>query len=250
MKMLFLIIGLSFFILSCGDENSANNSTTPDKPHKIIVNEIIQATKYTYLRAKENGSEIWIAAPSFEAKVGGTYYYEQGFEMNNFEEKEIGKTFEKITFVEHISDQPGKKTDKTASAHSKMKSPHGNMNNMEANKMPIEARKPKLNKQDISVNHSDGEVTIAKLYSEKDNFNGKIIKVRGIVTKINEEIMNRNWIHIQDGTEHQEKFDLTITTQEKAKTGDEIVFEGKISVNKDFGYGYKYEIIMEEAKIK
>ncbi|MCK5191648.1 MAG: hypothetical protein KAR12_16510, partial [Methylococcales bacterium] len=53
----------------------------------------------------------------------------------------------------------------------------------------------------------------------------------------------------QDGTEHGEKYDLTITTQAKVKVGDVVVFEGVISVNKDFGSGYSYEIIMEEAQL-
>jgi hypothetical protein len=60
-------------------------------------------------------------------------------------------------------------------------------------------------------------------------------------------IMGKNWIHVQDGTEAAGNYDLTVTTQGTAKVGDVVVVEGGISLNKDFGAGYKYDVIMEDA---
>ena len=71
--------------------------------------------------------------------------------------------------------------------------------------------------------------------------------MRGKVTKVNSGILGKNWVHIQDGTEAEGNFDLTVTTQETAKVGDVVVVQGKITLNKDFGSGYKYDVIMEEA---
>ena len=62
--------------------------------------------------------------------------------------------------------------------------------------------------------------------------------------------MDRNWIHIQDGTSDNGNFDLTITTNEEVVVNDVVVFKGKITLNKDFGAGYSYEVIMEEAKVQ
>jgi len=59
--------------------------------------------------------------------------------------------------------------------------------------------------------------------------------------------MGRNWVHIQDGTSAGKYFDLTITTQDVVETGDVVVFSGKVVLNKDFGAGYQYDLIMEEA---
>jgi len=73
--------------------------------------------------------------------------------------------------------------------------------------------------------------------------------VQGSVVKLNNMIMNRNWVHIQDASIKNEKTDLTVTTDENVAMGDIVAFEGKISLNKDFGAGYKYEIIMEDAHI-
>ena len=61
--------------------------------------------------------------------------------------------------------------------------------------------------------------------------------------------MGKNWIHIQDGSGDSNNFDLTITTQDQAKVGDVVTFEGTIGTKKDFGYGYLYEVIMEDAKL-
>jgi hypothetical protein len=57
-------------------------------------------------------------------------------------------------------------------------------------------------------------------------------------------------VHIQDGTEANGKFDMTITTLENVAIGDMVTFTGKVVVDKDFGAGYVYEVLVEEAKLK
>ena len=59
--------------------------------------------------------------------------------------------------------------------------------------------------------------------------------------------MDRNWVHIQDGTEYSGEFDLTVTTTDNLEAGNQVTFSGKIALNKDFGAGYFYKIIMEDA---
>ena len=60
--------------------------------------------------------------------------------------------------------------------------------------------------------------------------------------------MNRNWLHIQDGSE--EGLDLTVTTEENIALGAIVSLEGVITLDKDFGAGYRYDIIMEKAMLK
>jgi hypothetical protein len=103
-------------------------------------------------------------------------------------------------------------------------------------------------KADIKIEPCADCITIEKLIGNKKDYEGKVIKVKGQVTKYNSGIMGKNWIHIQDGTEHKDGFDLTVTTDIAAALGDIITFEGKISLDRDFGYGYKYDVIMEDAK--
>lgn len=105
-----------------------------------------------------------------------------------------------------------------------------------------------VKKMDIKLEPCDGCTSISSLLSNKQSFSGKVIRVKGQVTKFNPEIMGKNWVHIQDGSEFQGGFDLTITTDKKVSLGDTVTFEGKIVLDKDFGYGYFYNVLMEEGK--
>ena len=110
-------------------------------------------------------------------------------------------------------------------------------------------QKPVIEKEDIKIDSAPEGITIAQLFSNLGYYSGRTIKIKGKATKINTGIMKHNWVHIQDGTSSGNDFDLTITTNDKANVGDVLTFEGKISLNKDFGYGYSYKVIMEDAKI-
>jgi hypothetical protein len=103
-------------------------------------------------------------------------------------------------------------------------------------------------KADVKIEPCADCITIAKLLADKKAYEGKVIKVKGQVTKYNAGILGKNWVHIQDGTEFQDSFDLTVTTDITAALGQIITFEGKIALDKDFGYGYSYAIMMEDAK--
>lgn len=106
----------------------------------------------------------------------------------------------------------------------------------------------KTEKINIVVEPCGECIKIAKLLADRQSYSGKIIKIKGKVTKYNPAIMGKNWVHIQDGSEFQGEFDLTITTDIKASIGDIIIFEGKIVLDKDFGYGYFYKVLMEDGK--
>jgi hypothetical protein len=107
----------------------------------------------------------------------------------------------------------------------------------------------KTSKEDIKLDPAQGGITIAELYSNKKSYSGKVVRINGKVTKVNTAIMGKNWIHIQDGTESGGQFDLTITSNIVPNLGDVFTFEGTIALDKDFGYGYTYPVMMEEGKI-
>jgi len=106
-----------------------------------------------------------------------------------------------------------------------------------------------IEKMNVTVEPCDGCITIAKLMENKKSFAGNAIKIKGKVTKYNPSIMGKNWVHIQDGTEFGDGFDLTVTTDAIVAVGETVTFEGKIALDKDFGYGYTYSILLEEARV-
>ena len=93
-----------------------------------------------------------------------------------------------------------------------------------------------------------GGYIVSELFSKKSQLSGKKVRVRGKVVKFNSKIMGKNWIHLRDGSGKDGTNDLTITTQASVNVGKTVIAEGKMVYNKDFGSGYKYEVIMEEAK--
>ena len=109
--------------------------------------------------------------------------------------------------------------------------------------------KPKVEAADIKVTPLEGGLTVEAVNKDKVNLAGKTVKVKGVVTKYNGGIMNRNWIHLQDGTKFGESVDITVTSDQPVKVGDTIVIEGTVALDKDFGAGYFYDIIIENAKI-
>ena len=93
------------------------------------------------------------------------------------------------------------------------------------------------------------KMTIETLYMDKAKLSGHQVQLHGKIVKVNNAIMNRNFLHLQDGTGQKGTNDLTITSQDTAAVGDEVVVTGTITVDKDFGAGYTYPILLEQASI-
>lgn len=233
MKSFLIILSILVVFSSCVRKNkvpTAQNTDTMANPsqHEVKVEEVVQTSNYTYLKVNDNGTENWIAVTRMEAAAGETYYYNEGMEMKNFESKELNRTFESVYFVQEISKEPIIAGIPVPEGHVKAEGGKG---------------------EGISVAPADGSVSIADLYAKRADFSGKTIKMKGQVVKVNNEVMDKNWIHLQDGTGSTDDFDLTVTTLEKVEVGDVVTFEGVITLKKDFGYGYFYELIMEDAKL-
>lgn len=206
------------------------------KEHKVVVTEVLQTTSYTYLHVKENDSLQWLAVPKMEAKVGETYYYIGAMSMKEFESKELKRKFDEVLFLGGVSSQPITSNAGATNAHQ-----GGSSYTRRANPEP---------KKEVKIETPADCISIGKLFAEKESLAGKTVKVKGQVTKYSPQIMDKNWIHLQDGTENNGQYDLVITTTKEVKTGDIVTLEGKITLNKDFGYGYHFEVMMEEATIK
>ncbi len=234
-------------LVSCKPNNSKEVELLKKGIHTVVVQEVLQTSEYTYFRLKELGNSkisendtLWAATTKSESKAGETLYYKGGFPMKDFISKELKRTFSQVLFLDSLSRTTdfAKKEMANIPSHQYMSSSDPNV-----------AGKPNIQKIEVKVDKTPGVTSIADLYGKKDSFSGKTVKVKGQVTKFSPEIMGKNWIHIQDGTETNGKFDLTITTDIKANVGDIITLEGKIALNKDLGYSYFYEVLMEDAKI-
>jgi uncharacterized protein YycO len=105
-----------------------------------------------------------------------------------------------------------------------------------------------LTSLDVSA-AQDKPMTVAALNQNKAKLVGKTISAKGKVVKVNDGIMGRNFLHIQDGTGDAKNNDLAVTSKQTAKVGDQVTISGVVVVNKDFGSGYSYPLLIEEASI-
>ncbi len=230
-KLLAVIFSV-LIVLSCKDKSgySKMNSTqtiVENDAHKIVVIEVVDGGSYTYLNVEDSATNYWMAIPSTKVKAGETYYYNGGLVMKDFESKQLNKTFDLITFVDGIRTNPEIKNEQ--------ENPHANSNTPVATEIKIE--KPK------------GGTSLAELFSKRDSFSKKSIIVKGKVMKVNNAIMDKNWIHIVDGTQFENNKSLTVTTTEMVKVGDTVTFQGILILDKDFGQGYVYPVLLEQGKL-
>lgn len=243
-KSILVVAALLFTMASCRKENDASQSAGMPAPaptqamaaqHSGVVQQVLQATEYTYLNLTEGEQTYWIAVRKRDASVGDTISFSEGLEMRDFASTDLNRTFARVLFVDQVGD--------AATAPAMMGGPHGAPQGA-----PMSSGKPVLAKEAIAIDPVEGGTTIGELFAQRDSHAKQTVKVKGKVTKINRGIMGRNWVHLQDGTESNGEFDLTLTTQDDANVGDVVVFEGTVALNRDFGAGYKYDIIVEDAK--
>ncbi|MFA5419453.1 MAG: GW dipeptide domain-containing protein [Bacteroidales bacterium] len=242
--LFFLALVLGLAISSCSNAPDSTDTST-NWSHTVTVADVIQTTNYTYLEVDENGSKYWMAIPKSDIAIGKVIYYNSGLPMTNFESKELNRTFDKVLFVQVISDDPagdGQMAKMTPVANQ----PGTDMSSEER----VASNKSGGEKKKIEVDPLPGGMTLADIINTRSELAGKEVTVKGVVTKYNAAIMNRNWLHIQDGTEAGEYYDMTITTNDEAKVGDIVVFKGTLNLNKDFGAGYTYDYIIEDATLQ
>ena len=225
-----LLVISALFLFGCGDEgkviepNGSDASRTgiftgdkspessKNESYQVKAIEVLQTSKYSYLKVEGEGDGLsvgepyWIATLKNAFIAGEEYVYTGRLFMEDFESKEFGRVFDQIYLVSFIE-----KANKTA---------------------PVTAT-------------VEGVLSLADIVSNAARFSGKKVKVQGEVVKVNDAIMDRNWIHLADGS--ADDYDFVITSEESVSVGQAVAFEGLISTNRDFGAGYKYELLMEDA---
>jgi hypothetical protein len=208
-------------------EEKAENSALSGK-----VVETMNSGGYTYVLLEKNGKKTWAAIPQAKVAKGQTVTLMPGVEMGNFESKTLNRKFDRIVFSSGLL-QP--------KSPQEMKSP-GSSGSLV---VPMEK---------IKVEKAKGRdaYTISEIYGKLGRLDKHKVLVRGKVVKVSAGIMHRNWIHLQDGTGNSSKdnYDLVVTTQDLPKPGEIVTVSGTLHKDKDFGMGYKYKAIVEEASIK
>lgn len=191
------------------------------------VAETMDSGGYTYARVtQEGGASIWVAAPVTPLKVGDIVSFQSGMVMKDFESPTLHRKFDSLVFSSGVA---GHK----AATHSGVK------------------HSKKLVSSKIEKAAGPDAYTVAEVFAKRAELAGKTVAVRGKVVKVNDAVMDRNWVHLQDGSGSSKAgdFDLLATTDQEAKVGEILTARGVVAKDKDFTMGYKYAVMLEKASL-
>lgn len=191
------------------------------------VVETMDAGGYTYAKLDSGTDRVWVAGPETKLAVGMKIKGARGTPMTAFHSTTLNRTFDTIYFISAFP------IDGSAPPN-----PHANGSASAAASTLKEAIEP-----------AAGGHTIARVFAERSTLVNKTVVVRGKVVKVNNQILGHNWLHLQDGTGAPGTHDLTITTDATVELGAIVVVRGTLTTNRDFGAGYKYDVLVENAAI-
>jgi len=219
-----------------------NQETHDDELISGKVVETMNAGGYTYVCVAKNGAKTWVAVPEMKVTMGQELTFLPGSPMPNFTSKSLNRTFDSIIFSAGLAPEQkpvGTKKAKAAKTDGMV------MTGSAVVASPAES---------IKVEKASGanSYTVAEIYEKRAKLNKKIVVVKGKVVKVTAGIMGKNWIHVQDGTGDAKKgsHNLVVTMQDKPAVGDTVTVKGTVYKDKDFGSGYNYKVIMEEASVQ
>ena len=266
-------LALIFGLIACGNDISETNPSTPaDQQSQISVQtpsdpqlaafsgkvlEKQDVSPYTYIRLDDGaGNEIWAAVPKTQLEIGEEIALKDGSVMHNFNSKTLNRTFESIIFASglvRVSENktvrtPGGANGSTSGAVQSEVSPHGM-----TSQSPGGSTRAIVSFTGVKVEKTTAQngYTVGELFAKAVNLNGQKVTVKGRVVKISPNIMGKNWLHIQDGTGDPttNTHDLVVTSSAIVEKGTIISLEGVLAADKDFGFGYRYDVLIEDAVV-
>lgn len=208
----------------------------------------MDAGGYTYVLVDTSTNKLWAAATKFQVKKGDSVTVPDSMPMANFESKSLNRTFPVIYFASSIAVN-GAKPSATLLPADHPPLGGGAPGQLPAGHPPTASATPPPKVDFTGLKPAKDGKTVAEIYAASAKLEGKPVKVRGKVVRYNANILGKNWLHVQDGTGSAGSNDLLVTTADQAKRGDTVLVEGKVARNKDFGSGYKYDLLIEEAKV-
>ena len=214
--------------LKAANSSSGVSSSPGTQPTQITgkIAEKMDSGGYTYVLVDTGSEQVWAATREVSGVVGDAVVIETPLPMPNWHSKTLDRTFELVYFADSIH-APGE-----------LPAGHGS------------PEPPSSTSVDPSgIAKAEGGVTVEEIFRKRQDLIGTEITVRGKVVKYSENILGKNWLHIQDGTGAAGTNDLTITTNASVTVGNVVLVRGKLGADRDFGAGYAYELIIEDAAV-
>ncbi len=236
-KTIFMLFIATLLVISCNSmaekQQKKNNEVAGDG--KVIST--VNGAGYTFMELKADKGTYWAATRETKVAVGDVVKLINPMLMKNFESKSLKRTFDEIYFADAIV-----VNGKTAmKAEKEVVSPHGSMGMHGGNGHMLDNANFDVSK----VEKAKNGVTVAEILATPDKFKDKEVVLNVMVTKFLPEIMGHNWLHLKDAT--SKDVHIAAITDEKFNKGDVVLLKGKVILDKDFGHGYKYKVLLDKV---
>lgn len=215
------------------------------------VREQIAVGPYVYLRLETERGEEWAAVNQAPVKEGEAVTVYNVMVMEQFPSQTLKRTFARIYFGSLDPNAGAGTATGTADSATGVRTPAdigagSAMGDSPGTPAAVDAKVGRIAK----ANGANAR-TIGELFAQQATLAGQVVNVRGVVVKVNPGVMGKNWLHLQDGTgaAANATHDLTVTSNGTAAVGDTVTVTGLVVTNKDYGAGYVYPLVIEDAKV-
>lgn len=204
------------------------------------VAETMDAAGYTYVKVDTGESEIWAASNRFDVSVGDRVTFPLETPMQGFHSASLDRDFDLIYFTSFIVPEGESPQGAAPAGASELPPGHPSLDAFAVDEGKVAA-----------LQAPAGGLPIAEVWQRKADLSGSTVTVRGRVVKYNAAILGRNWLHLQDGSGELATGtnDITVTTTAEAAVGDVVTATGTVATDRDFGAGYTYTVMIEDAKV-
>lgn len=194
---------------------------------QVKVLKVTPGERYQYAEVREGDKTYWLASPKQELRAGETYYYNEALVRTQFESTDLQQVFDTLLLVTRLV-------------------PEGEQ---DALKAPLHKAHPGgLAGEVPAANQGTAPVSLElpELLQNPQAYENRWVEFSGTCVKVNEGIMGRNWVHLKALGEATGE--VVLTTQETIAVGQVVRMQAVVRLNRDFGSGYKYDLLLEEGQ--
>ncbi len=265
MKMFcVLFLGCAFLINSCNSNRPASNKMGDGKSSSVcpantgmaskqvsltgVVLDTINTAGYTYVFVKTSDANVWVASPQSKLTIGDTIDVMDVMPMKDYHSKTLNRTFDLVYFAGGIVKKGDANSSYKACAMKPAASPMEQIS-LQGAMGHTPQMDPGVKADFTKIKKVPNGNSVAELFAQKETLKGKKVVLCGVIVHANDNIMNKNWLHLRDGTGNEGANDIIVTTKDNPIVGQIVVAEGTLSKDKDIGAGYKFALMIEDAKV-
>ena len=260
-SLLAVVLSLAFALAS---SLPRADELVPELGGPIVgtVLDVQQVEHYTYLLLRTNAGEIWAAVTTAAVVKGSQVTITNYSEMDGFESPTLHRTFDRIVFGQLANDtvvvDPHRPSAPTGAMAAARGGTHGDMPGHGADPHGIAAMHAAADRADdaapISVAKPEGPDgrTISQVVAGAAALKDTPVTIRGQIVRFTSDVMGRNWEHLRDGSgaAADGTNDILVVTRSEAKVGEIVLANGIVRTDRDFGSGYSYRVLIDEATLQ